>query len=399
MSTAVWTNRLEMDSVADKILTAAARFWFLVAVIGQWMFVAYLVAFYGRIVAGGDLSRVNKFLSHGYIPGDTLGNLALATHILLAVVITVGGPLQLIPQVRDRFPVFHHRNGRIYLLTAFTTSIAGLYMTWIRGTVGDLSQHLGSTLNVILIVFCGVMALRYALARDFKTHRRWAIRLFLVVSASWFLRVGLFLSLVLFKGPFGFDPATFRGPFLTFMTFAQSLFPLAVFEIYLRAQDRPGAFRRMAMAGGLVVLTLGMAAGVFAVSTVEWLPKVKSAYDTRISIAGILAATIASSGVDAAAKQYHNLITSSPAAYNFDESELNSLGYTLIRTKRFDQAIGIFQLNVEAYPQSSNAYDSLGEAYMDNGDKPLAIANYQKSLELNPKNHNAVLMLQKLNAP
>ncbi len=54
------------------------------------------------------------------------------------------------------------------------------------------------------------------------------------------------------------------------------------------------------------------------------------------------------------------------------------------------------QLNVEAYPKSSNVYDSLGEAYMDEGEKPLAIANYQKSLELNPKNHGAVLMLKKL---
>jgi tetratricopeptide (TPR) repeat protein len=50
-------------------------------------------------------------------------------------------------------------------------------------------------------------------------------------------------------------------------------------------------------------------------------------------------------------------------------------------------------------PQSSNVYDSLGEAYMDDGDRLLAIANYQKSLQINPKNGNAVAMLKKLNAP
>jgi Flp pilus assembly protein TadD len=75
------------------------------------------------------------------------------------------------------------------------------------------------------------------------------------------------------------------------------------------------------------------------------------------------------------------------------------LGYQLIRANKSKEAIRIFQLNVEAYPQSSNVYDSLGEAYMNDGDKQQAIANYQKSLELNPKNGNAVLMLQKLNAP
>lgn len=44
-------------------------------------------------------------------------------------------------------------------------------------------------------------------------------------------------------------------------------------------------------------------------------------------------------------------------------------------------------------------YDSLGEAFMDDGNKALSVANYQKSLQLNPKNSNAVLMLQKLKTP
>jgi tetratricopeptide (TPR) repeat protein len=243
------------------------------------------------------------------------------------------------------------------------------------------------------------MALRYALARDFKTHRRWALRFFLVVSASWFFRIGFFLSFLVFKGPFGFDPTTFRGPFLTFMTFAQYLIPLAVLEIYLRAQDRPGALRRTATAGMLFVLTFVMGAGLFAVATAAWVPQVKTAYDPRKSIAETLSATIASSGIDAAAKQYHDLKAAEPSTYNFDEGELNSLGYQLIGTKKFKEAISILQLNVEAYPQSSNVYDSLGEAYMDDGVKPLAIANCQKSLELNPKNRGAVVMLQRLNAP
>jgi hypothetical protein len=272
-------------------------------------------------------------------------------------------------------------------------------MTWFRGSVGDLSIHLGSTVNAILIWLCGGMALRYAVARDFKTHRRWALRFFLVVSASWFFRLGFFLSFLIFKGPFGFDPVTFRGPFLTFMSFAQFLIPLAVLEIYLWAQARPGVMRRMATAGMLFVLTLTMSAGLFAVTMAIWVPQVKAAYDPRKSIAETLSATIASSGIDAAAKQYHELKAAAPATYNFDEDELNALGYQLIRTKKFEEAIRILQLNVEAYPKSSNVYDSLGEAYMDDGDKPQAIANYRKSLELNPKNSGAVLMLQKLSAP
>jgi tetratricopeptide (TPR) repeat protein len=184
------------------------------------------------------------------------------------------------------------------------------------------------------------------------------------------------------------------------MSFAQFLIPLAVLEIYLRAQDRPGALRRMATAGMLFVLTGVMGAGLFAVTTMAvWVPQLKAAYDPRKSIAETLSATIDSGGIDRAVQQYHELKTAAPATYNFEEEELNALGYRLLRTKKFKEAIRVLQLNVEAYPRSSNVYESLGEAYMDDGNKPLAIANYQKSLQLNPKNKNGALMLQKLDAP
>jgi len=398
MSTAVLTNRLELNSVADTALKAATQFWFVVAIIGQFVFAFAVASFYGLTALRGDFHGWSKFITHGYIPGDHMGNFAVAMHVFSAVVIMLAGALQIIPQVRNRFPVFHRWNGRIYMATAVTLSIAGLYMTWIRGSVGDISQHLGGSLNAVLIMLCAAMALRYAVARDFKTHRRWALRLFLVASAAWFYRIAFFLSFLLFKAPFGFDPTTFRGPFLTFMSFAQYLVPLAVLELYLRTQDRGDASHRMAMAFGLLVLTLAMGAGIFAVTMAVWVPDVKAAFDPRKSIAETLSATIASSGIDLAVKQYHDLKTAEPTTYNFDEGELNSLGYQLINTKRFQDAIHILQLNVEAYPQSSNVYDSLAEAYMDNGNKLQAIANYQKSIQLNPKNRNAVLMLQKLNA-
>ena len=397
MSTAVMTNRLELDSVADSALQAAARFWFAVTVAGQLVFGFALASFYGLTALRGDYHKWN--FTNGYVPGFSMGNTAVVMHVASAVLIMLAGAVQLVPQIRGRFPAFHRWNGRIYMLAAVTLSVAGLYMTWIRGSVGDLSVHLGSTLNAVLIWLCGGMALRYALARDFKTHRRWALRFFLVVSASWFFRIGFFLSFLVFKGPFGFDPTTFRGPFLTFLTFAQYLFPLAVLEIYLRAQDRSGVLRRMATAGILFVLTLVMGAGLFAVAMGAWVPQVKAAYDPRKSIAETLSATIASSGVDVAAKQYHDLKAAASSTYNFDEDELNALGYQLIRTKKFEEAIRILQLNVEAYPKSGNVYDSLGEAYMDDGDILQAIASYQKSLQLNPKNSNAVHMLQTLKAP
>jgi hypothetical protein len=388
---------LELSSVADKSLRAAARFWFVVTLIGQFAFAFSVAAFYGLTALRGDFQAWNKVLAHGYEAGAKMGNAALAGHIIFAALINIAGALQLIPGVRNRFPAFHRWNGRLFVLAAFTQATTGLYLTLSgRRLVGDATQHTISVLGALLIMFCAGAALRFAMARDFTTHRRWALRLFLVASASWFFRLGFFLTLVLF-GPVGFDPTTFSGPMLTFWSVAQYLLPLGVLELYLLAQERPGTLRRMATASVLFVLTLAMGAGIAAVAMANWVPNVKAALDSRKSIAQTLLATITSGGMDAAEKQYRELKTAGLATYNFDEDELNNLGYQLIRVNKFKEAIRIFQLNVEAFPKSGNAYDSLAEGYMDDGDKGQAVANYQKSLQLNPKNRNAVLMLQKLN--
>jgi hypothetical protein len=268
-------KRHSLQNFANTALQAAARLWFLVAVIGQALFASYIASFYGRTAARGDMQAWSKFITRGYVSHDPIGNFTVVTHLFMAVVVTVGGPLQLIPQLRDRVRSFHRWNGRVYTLAAFATSVAGLYMVWIRGSVGDVSQHVGISVNAVLITICAAMALRRAVARDFKTHRRWALRLFLVVSGVWFFRVGLFLSFLLFKGPFGFDPTTFQGPFLTFMSFAEYLLPLGVLELYLRAQDRAGAPGRFAVAAGLFVLTVAMGAGIFAVTMALWLPTLR----------------------------------------------------------------------------------------------------------------------------
>ena len=398
MSTAVWTTRLEVGSIADKSLRAAARFWFVVALAGQFAFAISVAVFYGLTALRGNIQAWNRVLGRGYETGATMSNAALLGHILFATVISIAGALQLIPGIRNRFPAFHRWNGRLFVLAAFTQAITGIYLTvLVRKLIGDTTQHVVSLLGALLIIFCAVMAVRFAMQRDFTTHRRWALRLFLVASASWFIRLGFAVTFVAL-GPIGFDPATFSGPMVTFWSIAQYLLPLGVLELYLWEQDRPGALRRMATAGVLFVLTLAMGAGIALVAMGSWVPNVKAGLDPRKSIALTLSETIKSGGMDAAVKQYHELKATAPATYNFDESELNHLGYRFLRANKFKEAIRIFQVNVEAYPKSANTYDSLAEGYMDDDENTLAIANYQKSLQLNPKNRNAGVMLQKLNA-
>jgi Predicted membrane protein (DUF2306) len=258
---------------ADKALNAAARFWFLVAVIGQWIFAFYIASFYGSSAVQGDFEVWKEVLSHGIIPGDTLGNFAIASHLLLAFIITVGGPLQLIPQLRIWGPTFHRWNGRLYMLTAFMISIGGLYMIWTRGTVGGIALHVGISLNGVLIMICAFLALRYAIARDIVTHRRWALRLFLVVSGVWFFRVGFVLSMMVIN-ILGFDSEMIMDSLMGFWGFAQYLLPLAILELYLRTKDGANATSRFAMAACLFVLTIAMGVGIFAATMGMWLPHI-----------------------------------------------------------------------------------------------------------------------------
>jgi tetratricopeptide (TPR) repeat protein len=109
-----------------------------------------------------------------------------------------------------------------------------------------------------------------------------------------------------------------------------------------------------------------------------------------------LAAVIRERGMAAALARYQELRRHHAESYYADEAEMNDLGYMLINSKRVGEAIEIFKLNTALYPQSANAFDSLGEAYLLHGDKELALLSYQKSVELNPQNAAAVKVIEKL---
>jgi uncharacterized membrane protein len=365
MSTAVMTNRWQLSFVADTALKTAAGFWFVVAVIGQWAFLYYIVAFYGTSTFTGNFQAwtKNKFLNMSYVPGDTTGNLAFAAHALLAAVIAFGGAIQLIPQIRARAISFHRWNGRVFFVTALGLSVSGLYMEWVRGDRFNMVGAVAISINAVLIILFCVMAWRSAMAHEISTHRRWALRAYLVANAQWFTRVGVFAWIIVNRGPVGIGD-NFDGPFIYFWDFGCYLVPLAVLELYLRAKESPGPRPRLAMASGLIVLTLLMGVGVFGFTGVS-LKLLARLHDTRKSTADTLSATIGSSGIDQAARQYHDLKAAEPATYNFGEDELDSLGYQLIRSSKFKEAIRVFQRNVEAYPQSSDVYDCLAGAYID----------------------------------
>jgi tetratricopeptide (TPR) repeat protein len=102
-------------------------------------------------------------------------------------------------------------------------------------------------------------------------------------------------------------------------------------------------------------------------------------------------------GIDSAIAFYRLRKLKNNAFYNFDESELNGLGYKLWSVNKLDAAIRVFEQNVSAYPKSSNAWESLGEAYLQRGDKPLAEKNFKAALDIDPRNDDAIRMLKRMN--
>jgi CubicO group peptidase (beta-lactamase class C family) len=82
--------------------------------------------------------------------------------------------------------------------------------------------------------------------------------------------------------------------------------------------------------------------------------------------------------------------------YQLPEEEVNAWGYSLLKQAQPQNALEVFKLNVSLYPQSANAYDSLGETYAELGNHALARKYYQRSLELNPRNASAAQYLQQL---
>ena len=252
-------------------LGRAVTLCYLAIAAGQLLFVAFILLFYYPPTLTGNFAAWNdKPLITGHVAGDAAGNLFFAVHVLMAAVMTLGGLVQLVPTIRSRWPAVHRWNGRLYLLSALGLALGGLWLTWIRGTWLALGGAIGITLDALLILAFAGLAWRAAHARRFADHRRWAIRLFAVASAVWFMRVG-YMAWGLATGGAGIGEAM-DGPFDLFLAFANSLLPLAIAELYLRAGANGTPAARKAVAGLLGLCALVILAGSAGAWMVMWGP-------------------------------------------------------------------------------------------------------------------------------
>lgn len=256
-------------------LDLSARFWFTVTVVGQWLFIIYITGYYGtRFIENGINGFDGTHLANGFIIGDSIGNIALAVHVLIAGMIIAAGQIQLVPNIRQKVPKLHRASGWFYMFASVIVSIAGIYLVWFRDRmIGSFIQDIGVTGGGLLTLFFAAIALFYAIKKDFVKHRQWALRLFMVVSAVWFLRLMVFAWLVL-TGGVGIDMETFSGPFLNVVHFAQYLLPLAVLELYFWAQNKKSEFWHKFTSGVIATMCLFMIIGISSTSIFFWIPHI-----------------------------------------------------------------------------------------------------------------------------
>ena len=250
-------------------LSLSAKAWYTPVLLGQWIFAAYIVYAYGWPVIAGDLTAWNSHISEAYVPGRMLGNVAVGAHLVLAIVIHFFGPLQLVPSVRNRYPAFHRWSGRAFMISVVIAVIAGAYMLVVR-EIGAWTLRAGFIFQGFLILWFAWQAVRYARARKFPIHMRWATRLFLAASAVWFFRVMIMIWFVL-TGGIGIDQSNGTGWFIDAMTVLQFL-PLALYEVYWRVKAGSNVRAQYAFAIFLWLAAILMVIGVGLATLGMWFP-------------------------------------------------------------------------------------------------------------------------------
>lgn len=122
------------------------------------------------------------------------------------------------------------------------------------------------------------------------------------------------------------------------------------------------------------------------------------AAEGKKSIGALVYETTQKQGLDAALKQYKEAKQNQADAFQFSPGQLNVIGHKLLQHGKVKEALEFFKLNVESYPDKAMAYDSLGDAYLANGNQAEAAQSFKKSLEIDGSDTSAIESLRSLGA-
>jgi len=157
-----------------------------------------------------------------------------------------------------------------------------------------------------------------------------------------------------------------------------------------------------------LVLIPSMEVGIIVMSNSESMPPQKLAYDIIDIMQGKIVETpkkpisfplgkaVMQKGSESARELFFDLKNNEFESYDFSRKWITNLGYNIMIRFKFDEAIEIFKLNTEVYPESAITWNSLGDGYYFKGDKENAINSYKKALEIDPNYKNALNRLKQL---
>ncbi|MEW6991456.1 DUF2306 domain-containing protein [Colwelliaceae bacterium 6441] len=263
----------------ENTLSNIVKFWVVVALLGQWLFAAYILSIYAFPTLFG-----NSALTYSLSPGQgisTESNVDLFiffAHILPAALMALSGLFQLFPVIRRKYPKFHRYNGRMFLILGLTGAFTGLYLTWGAGFRFSDIGSLGVTLNGILIPIAIYFAWKAAINKNFIAHQRFAIHSFILINGVWSFRLYLMGWFLVNQGANG-NSRNIDGPADITLSFASYLLPMVIAEIIFWAQRNKSKNVKWAASGFAIIGASVTLLGVVAAAMMMWFPRIKQAFE------------------------------------------------------------------------------------------------------------------------
>lgn len=266
---------------STKLYDASQKIVFTCLIIAQAFFVSYLIAGYGFTGLSEGVSQWNRFNSTAYVAGDSLGNAMYAVHVLFAIVMIIGGSLQLLPTIRRKYKTFHKYNGRLFVTLACSISLAGLYLILSRGTVGNPLLHGLTAFSGAMVIVSSFFAIRAIRNANVALHQRWALHLFLAANGVLFFRLFIFAWMTLF-GTLGINTADFTGPTVLCVSVLSYLVPHVIAQLIWMANapskahssSKSNESLKVCISTTLLLISAAFLVGLFSLTLGVWYPVV-----------------------------------------------------------------------------------------------------------------------------
>ncbi|PHN01096.1 DUF2306 domain-containing protein [Flavilitoribacter nigricans] len=261
------------NSKSDTALRWISRIMVATVWTSALLFGLFILSFYFVALLKGNTEQWNEILPGLYDTRTGSATIGIGIHFAAGGIILVLGCIQLLRQVREKYPALHRWLGRLYVTASLLTALGGLVFIFVKGTIGGTVMDIGFAGYGILMFLAAVETIRHARAGRMERHRAWAIRLFALAIGSWLYRMDYGFWILFTDGLWHTD--TFTGGFDYFMDFFFYLPNLVVAEFFIRRQrlvQQP--VLKWLAASGMVVATAFLILATYFFTLHYWGPAI-----------------------------------------------------------------------------------------------------------------------------